>query len=89
MYGIVLKNKKMTAKTLARKLFENNIETRPLFLGMHEQPVFKKMKLFKNESFPNTEYISKYGLYLPSGLRLSKSKIELICKTLKRILSEK
>ena len=79
----------MTAKTLARKLFENNIETRPLFLGMHEQPVFKKMKLFKNESFPNTEYISKYGLYLPSGLRLSKSKIELICKTLKRILSEK
>ena len=44
---------------------------------------------FKNESFPNTEYISKYGLYLPSGLRLSKSKIELICKTLKRILSEK
>ena len=67
MYGIVLKNKKMTAKTLARKLFENNIETRPLFLGMHEQPVFKKMKLFKNESFPNTEYISKYGLYLPSG----------------------
>ena len=89
MYGIVLKNKKMTAKTLARKLFENNIETRPLFLGMHEQPVFKKMKLFKNDSFPNTEYISKYGLYLPSGLRLSKSKIELICKTLKRILSEK
>ncbi len=89
MYGIVLKNKKMTAKTLARKLFENNIETRPLFLGMHEQPVFRKMKLFKNESFPNTEYISKYGLYLPSGLRLSKSKIELVCKTLKRILSEK
>ena len=89
MYGIVLKNKKMTAKNLARKLFENNIETRPLFLGMHEQPVFKKMKLFKNDSFPNTEYLSKYGLYLPSGLRLSKSKIELICKTLKRILSEK
>ena len=86
MYGIVLKNKKMTAKTLARKLFENNIETRPLFLGMHEQPVFKKMKLFKNESFPNTEYLSKYGLYLPSGLRLSKSKIELICKTLKEFL---
>ena len=79
----------MTAKNLARKLFENNIETRPLFLGMHEQPVFKKMKLFKNDSFPNTEYLSKYGLYLPSGLRLSKSKIELICKTLKRILSEK
>jgi len=89
MYGIVLKNKKITAKMLSKKLFENNIETRPLFLGMHEQPIFKKMKLFKKGNYPNTEYISKYGLYLPSGLRLNKSKIELICRTLKRILSEK
>ena len=89
MYGIVLKNKKITAKTLSRKLFDNKIETRPLFLGMHEQPVFKKMNLFKSDRYPNTEYLSKYGLYLPSGLRLNKSKIELICKTLKSILSEK
>ena len=89
MYGIVLKNKKITAKTLSRKLFDNKIETRPLFLGMHEQPVFKKMNLFKSDSYPNTEYLSKYGLYLPSGLRLNKSKIELICKTLKSILGEK
>ena len=89
MYGIVIKNKKMTAKTLSRKLFEKKIETRPLFLGMHEQPVFKKMNLFKSDSYPNTEHLSKYGLYLPSGLRLNKSKIEIICKTLKHIFSEK
>ena len=89
MYGIVLKNKKMTAKTLSRKLFDNKIETRPLFLGMHEQPIFKKMNLFNSDSYPNTEYLSKYGLYLPSGLRLNKPKIELICKTLKSILSGK
>ena len=79
----------MTAKTLSRKLFEKKIETRPLFLGMHEQPVFKKMNLFKSDSYPNTEHLSKYGLYLPSGLRLNKSKIEIICKTLKHIFSEK
>ncbi len=89
MYGIVLKKKLMTAKRLSQKLFENNIETRPLFLGMHEQPIFKKMKLFKKGNYPNTEYLSKYGLYLPSGLRLNKSKIEFICRTLKRILCEK
>ncbi len=89
MYGIVLKNKKMTAKTLSRKLFDNKIETRPLFLGMHEQPIFKKMNLFDSDSYPNTEYLSKYGLYLPSGLRLNKPKIKLICKTLKSILSGK
>ncbi len=89
MYGIVVKNKTMTAKKLSMKLLDNNIETRPLFLGMHQQPVFKKMKLFKNDMYPNTEYLSKYGLYLPSGLRLNKLKIKLICRTLKRILSEK
>ena len=89
MYGIVIKNKLMTAKKLSQKLFENNIETRPLFLGMHEQPIFKKMKLFKKGNYPNTEYLSKYGLYLPSGLRLNKSKIKFICRTLKRILCEK
>ena len=89
MYGIVIKNKLMTAKKLSQKLFENNIETRPLFLGMHEQPIFKKMKLFKKGNYPNTEHLAKYGLYLPSGLRLNKSKIEFICRTLKRILCEK
>ncbi len=89
MYGIVLKNKLMTAKKLSQKLFENNIETRPLFLGMHDQPIFKKMKLFKKGNYTNTEYLSKYGLYLPSGLRLNKSKIKFICRTLKRILCEK
>ena len=73
----------MTAKKLSQKLFENNIETRPLFLGMHDQPIFKKMKLFKKGNYPNTEYLSKYGLYLPSGLRLNKSKIKFICRTLK------
>ena len=52
---------------------------------MHEQPIFKKMKLFKKEEFPNTEYLSKYGLYLPSGLRLNKAKIEKICEILKSI----
>ena len=81
---VLFSKKKMTAKKLSQKLFENNIETRPLFLGMHEQPIFKKMKLFKKGNYPNTEYLSKYGLYLPSGLRLNKSKIEFICRTLKK-----
>ena len=56
---------------------------------MHEQPVFKKMKLFKNEKFKNTEYLSRYGLYLPSGLRINKQKINKICETLKMVLCGK
>jgi len=90
MYGIMLNEDcKISAKQLAKKLWENKIETRPLFLGMHEQPIFKKMNLFKNESYPNTEKLSEFGLYLPSGLKLNKYKIQKVCRTLKKILNAK
>ena len=88
MYGVVLKNKKLNAKILAEKLENRGIETRPLFLGMHQQPVLKKMKLFNNEKFPVTEELSKFGLYLPSGLKLNKKKIDFICNVLKDIFNE-
>ena len=88
MYGIVIENKKIPANELAKKLFNNGIETRPLFLGMHEQPVLKKMNLFGKEKFPVTEELSKYGLYLPSGLKLNKKKIIKVCNALKKIFNE-
>ena len=88
MYGVVLKNKKLNAKILAEKLENRGIETRPLFLGMHQQPVLKKMKLFNNEKFPVTEELSRFGLYLPSGLKLNKKKINFICNVLKDIFHE-
>ena len=84
----LLKNKKLNAKILAQKLANRGIETRPLFLGMHQQPVLKKMKLFNNEKFPITEELSKFGLYLPSGLKLNKKKIDFICNALKDIFHE-
>ena len=88
MYGVVLKNKKLNAKKLAEKLENRGIETRPLFLGMHQQPVLKKMKLFNNEKFPVTEELSRFCLYLPSGLKLNKKKIDFICNALKDIFHE-
>ena len=35
---------------------------------------------------PNSEFISKYGFYLPSGLSLKASEIEYICKKVNLIL---
>jgi perosamine synthetase len=81
MYGIVLSDKlKIDAHILAKKLLEKNIETRPFFLGMHEQPVFQEMGLFKKEHYPVTEKIARKGLYLPSGLNITKDQIEYITK---------
>ncbi len=88
MYGIVIKDKKFDAVYLANKLNEYGIETRPLFLGMHQQPVLKKMKIFKKERYPVTEELSKFGLYLPSGLKLNKTKIKRVCDSLKEIFND-
>jgi perosamine synthetase len=38
---------------------------------MHEQPVFNKMGLFTNESYPIAEKLARNGFYIPSGLGLT------------------
>ncbi|MEI7672666.1 MAG: DegT/DnrJ/EryC1/StrS family aminotransferase [Deltaproteobacteria bacterium] len=46
MYGIVLnENTGLDAVQFAEKLKEKGVETRPFFLGMHEQPVFQTPSL--------------------------------------------
>jgi perosamine synthetase len=85
--GIVIKNKKMTALNLSKKLSKFGIETRPFFWPMHQQSIFKKLGLFKNQKYPNSSYISKYGLYLPSYFELKKKEIDKISKTLQKILN--
>lgn len=87
VYGIVLdESVGLTAFQLADKLREMGIETRPFFLGMHQQPVFKKMGLFLNESYPVAEKLARYGLYLPSGLTITDHQIEYVTRSLRALL---
>ena len=53
---------------------------------MHKQKILKKMKLVKDQKFPVSEYISDYGLYLPSYLGLKKRDIDKIVNVLNQIL---
>ena len=86
MYGLVIDEKTgITAKELAVRLKEKEIETRPFFLGMHEQPVFRKAGLFEGSSFPITERISRYGLYLPSGQAITDDQINNVVAALQSI----
>ncbi|MEN6317162.1 MAG: DegT/DnrJ/EryC1/StrS family aminotransferase [Syntrophaceae bacterium] len=86
MYGLVIDEKTgITAKDLAVRLNEKGIETRPFFLGMHEQPVFRKAGLFQGISLPTTERISRYGLYLPSGQAITDDQINNVIVALKSI----
>ena len=84
--GIVIRNKKFLASEVAKKLKKFGIMTRPFFWPMHEQDIFKKMKLFKKSKFPNSSYIGRYGLYLPSYYKLKNNEIDYISKIVNKVL---
>lgn len=89
MYGIVLsKEICMDAVQFARKLSDKGVETRPFFLGMHEQPVFNNVWPFKEGYFPIAEMLGRNGLYLPSGLSLNEGKICNVCNAVHEVFHE-
>jgi perosamine synthetase len=76
----------LDAAELARRLRALDVETRPFFLGMHEQPVFHDMGLFTDEQLPVTERIARRGLYVPSGLALTEDQIDLVSERVRKAL---
>src|SRR5262249_5685658 len=88
MYGVILAEETgMDATHFAQRLREKGVETRPFFLGMHEQPVFHERGLFIKESHPVAECLARRGLYLPSGLALNESQLEQVCQAIRQVLS--
>ncbi len=88
VFGILLKNKFNNKRIeIQKKLLNKSIETRPFFWPMHKQTIFKKMGLFKGESYPVAENLGKNGFYLPSGLGLNNKQLKYIVKIANEILS--
>ena len=88
MYGVVLSEKiAMDTTQFSQALHQQGIETRPFFLGMHEQPVFRQRGLFPGEKYPVAERLARRGLYLPSGLALSEDQLKFVCDTVGEVLS--
>ena len=75
------------ALEFARRLRARGIDTRPLFLGMHEQPVLLERGLFKGEKYPVTERLARRGLYVPSGLGLTEGQIDRVSNAVRAVLS--
>ncbi|HVH51556.1 MAG TPA: DegT/DnrJ/EryC1/StrS family aminotransferase [Gaiellaceae bacterium] len=88
MFGVVISDDAgFDAVELARRLHARGIDTRPFFLGMHEQPVLLEQGLFAGERYPVAERIARQGLYLPSGLTLADAQIERVVDELKGVLT--
>jgi len=87
VFGIVLGDSyAFDADEVARRLAAQKIGTRPFFWPMHEQPVFRKMGVFKSVRCPVAERIARRGFYVPSGLALEGHEMEAVAKALKEIL---
>ncbi|HEV8410992.1 MAG TPA: DegT/DnrJ/EryC1/StrS family aminotransferase [Gemmatimonadaceae bacterium] len=87
MYGVVLDERVgFDANEVARRLAALGVETRPFFLGMHEQEVFRRQGLFAGESYPVAERIARRGLYLPSGLTLTPVQLERVVDAVREVL---
>lgn len=87
VYGVVLKDEvPFDAEQAMQRLAERGVGTRPFFWPMHEQPVFKRMGLFKGIECPVAERIARRGFYLPSGLALTNAQIESAADQVGRLL---
>ena len=87
VYSIVLDDSvPFDTKEAMARLGKLDIGTRPFFWPMHEQPVFRKMGLFANESYPVAERIARRGFYIPSGMALTDEQIERSAAAVREIL---
>ena len=90
VFGVLIKpNKKFNRDGIAKKLLKRNIQTRNFFYPMHKQKILRRLKIFnKNLKFPNSEFLSNNGLYLPSGLGITNKEISYTCNALNSILGK-
>ena len=70
-------------ETLRLGLEEKNIETRPLWKPMHQQPLFEDCMIFSEGV---SDKLFENGLCLPSGSNLTKSDLERIMEEVLRLI---
>lgn len=89
VYGMVLKDEvPFDAEEAMRRLGSLGIGTRPFFWPMHEQPVFRAMKLFAGERYPVAERLGRRGFYIPSGMALSEAQLDAVAEAVKGLMRD-
>ena len=56
------------------------------FIQYQYNEYIDELKLFTKKKYPNAEYLSNNGFYLPSGLGIKNYEIDYICKIVNRII---
>jgi perosamine synthetase len=84
--GIVIINKKILASSIIKKLGTYGIGARPFFWPMHEQKIFKKMKIFNKKKYPNSSYLGRYGFYIPSYPKITNADMNYVISKIEKLL---
>lgn len=83
MYSILIEDDfGLSRDQVIAELLARGIETRSFFVPMHRQPGLAKYGCDVGGSYPNADYVSPRGLYLPSGSGLTEAQIERVCREL-------
>jgi perosamine synthetase len=86
VFGMVLHDSvSFDAAQAMATLSQKGIGTRPFFFPMHQQPVFRKMGLFLDESYPVAEKLAQRGFYIPSGLGLTEEQMATVVSSVKEL----
>lgn len=90
-FPLILKESKLfKRKELMIYLEKNGIQTRVIFTGnILRQPGFKKIKCFKNKTYPNADYLMKNGILIGCHHGLNNSKINYIQNKIEFFLKKK
>ncbi len=87
VYGLVLNDAlEFDAEEAIRRLTELGIGSRPFFCPMHLQPVLRRRQLFQDECYPVAERLYRRGLYVPSGIAITRAQIDKVADGVKFIL---
>jgi dTDP-4-amino-4,6-dideoxygalactose transaminase len=78
-------NNGLTTEEVRLSMEEENIETRPLWKPMHQQPVFASSKSYLNGV---SDKLFENGICLPSGSNLTEDEFERIFNCLDKIFSK-
>jgi len=70
----------MSRDALMESLREENIETRPMFIPLHLQPLYRDGS--SSRSFPNAEMLAHRGLSLPSSANLRVADVERVAEVI-------
>ncbi|MDA2929383.1 aminotransferase class I/II-fold pyridoxal phosphate-dependent enzyme [Acidobacteria bacterium AH-259-O06] len=85
LYTVLIEPGHLSRDELSQRLLAKGVDSRPVFLPMHEMPAFKNARTVGD--YPVTTHLAAHGLSLPSYVHLTTRDIHAITSSISDIIS--